>query len=432
MVGNLANNFFREAKALRQDKSLDVHLFVTKDSSVHPAGLPESDDSALADGYPKWISTMPFSTGRDFLFLARLRTRPQSPHLVGLVEFLNSFDVVFLSGQEIMLAPALTSTVILRPTGGDLNLYPFIGRSISFELLRSSRRLMLTPRGILKIFSVVGKALLFKNAVLSSDFVALHQRGPYPQTAAKLRIRPEKIIPGLELSIDVQKFKPSPVSSLSKSTVSVEQTRRKDFVVFLVGRYMSKSNRMTRKIGQWKSSERALHGFKIFFDSLSEEEAMKAKLWIPRTGLSPEAGDALELATAIGIRANVVTVEGSDSRGLNREELSAVFSRANVALDDFGAGWFGSAVLESLAFGCPMITWVPPSYMSKAFPDHPLLLAREPLEIANNLRAVWARTSEEQQSARRINRLWVHSNFSGNATVQNYKNVLKHAGFLLT
>ena len=53
-VGNIANNFYREVKALQNSSIISADLFLVH-SSCDNTVLPESDEPELRDNYPIWI-----------------------------------------------------------------------------------------------------------------------------------------------------------------------------------------------------------------------------------------------------------------------------------------------------------------------------------------------------------------------------------------
>ena len=51
--GNVCNNFYQIALALRTHADVDAHLYIN--SGDHPQMKPESDEPSLARLYPDWI-----------------------------------------------------------------------------------------------------------------------------------------------------------------------------------------------------------------------------------------------------------------------------------------------------------------------------------------------------------------------------------------
>lgn len=111
--------------------------------------------------------------------------------------------------------------------------------------------------------------------------------------------------------------------------------------------------------------------------------------------------------------------------------MVALYSRASVSLDDFGAGWFGSAVLESLSCRCPVITWVDPVFMIDRYQWHPLLLARSESEIAGQLDRMFLLTQDERTDLADRSRHWVQSHFTARSTASNYLDIFRGSGVLL-
>ena len=130
LLGNIANNFFREALVLRRSGIIDVTLFVEKNPHIHPTSLPETENPNYNEGYPDWIKEFASLDAQDAKLIRNNKSDLLSESTQKLVAILNSFDVVVVSAVGVLFAPAITSKTVFRPTGGDLTVLPFFGERL--------------------------------------------------------------------------------------------------------------------------------------------------------------------------------------------------------------------------------------------------------------------------------------------------------------
>lgn len=406
LVGNIANNFYREGVALHAAGFDKVSLFFEKASSTHPSALPESDPFGGSGDYPEWVKPHPKISQSDWLRIVFGQRDKVSQELDALLREIDEHDVIFLSGAALFFSGMLASTTVFRPTGGDLTTLPFLFRSLAFSRLREGFCYTFTFANLARTIFL---ALLSRVSLRSVDWIAVHRKGPYPAVLKNLQVPKNKILPGIDLSINLSEFQ--------RDGSARERLREDlDFVVLLVGKYMSRASRTLRDVGQWKGSDKALRAFATFLRGLSDAQKTKVELWIPDTSMSVQLAEARTLVVALGIQSNVRFVSGSDQEALSRAELLELYSAADVCLDDFGAGWFGSAALECLACETPLITWVSPEFLYRQYLWHPLLLARSREEISLQIARIYATLPEERADLGRTGRDWVRRYFSSLTT----------------
>ena len=111
-TGNIGNAQFNVARALR-GVGVDAHLFVGTDDPA--VWRPESDDPALADGYPDWIHEGRWYDRADVL-------RPWNAPLVDAVR---PFDLIVSSGSTPAFTQFAGRPWCFLATGGDLTVRPF-------------------------------------------------------------------------------------------------------------------------------------------------------------------------------------------------------------------------------------------------------------------------------------------------------------------
>ena len=85
---------------------------------------------------------------------------------------------------------------------------------------------------------------------------------------------------------------------------------------------------------------------------------------------------------------------------------------SSVVLDDFGAGWYGSLVVEALSCEVPVISHVPDDVMSEMFEWHPIQNAASSEDIMFALLSLYRNKDLRSELAIK-SRTWVlqyHSN----------------------
>ena len=127
LYGNVCNNMFAIAKALRMHSNYDVHLYLPEKAIFNT--LPENDEPELRNNYPFWIHR-----NSDYNLASTLRFWRNN-----LIKELKKYDLVILSSLSIGLSPFLkNSKVFFFATGGDLTVLPFI--EIHRTLFYNSRK----------------------------------------------------------------------------------------------------------------------------------------------------------------------------------------------------------------------------------------------------------------------------------------------------
>jgi glycosyltransferase involved in cell wall biosynthesis len=83
-----------------------------------------------------------------------------------------------------------------------------------------------------------------------------------------------------------------------------------------------------------------------------------------------------------------------------------LYSAADVVADDFGIGWIGSVVLEALAIGRPVLSYIDEGVMRSMYPWHPIVSCRTPEEIADCLLGLYRDPARRQEIGQR-GRDWI-------------------------
>jgi glycosyltransferase involved in cell wall biosynthesis len=417
-VGNIVNNFYRELKFLQKIANVNVHLFIIKNISTPNTELPESDEPILKSGYPDWIQIYEGPVFGRFDNLLRLfgitwlfKSRNKK-----ILQKLGNYDLCVMSGPDAVLLPFISGLKVFRATGSDLTVFPLFSFK-EFKALRPYQE----PKNLLKKFfgrmEYYGKRMFYRRAITKADYVDGGFGEPFENAIKQLKIPSKKLLPNSRLCIDLDVFKKSEDSfDYCETTWNIPKD---SFVISIPSRMMIKAEYVHRKTGQWKASDVALKGIRRFLEQLDGAKKTKIVIAIPDRTLSDDLVLAKNLIKDLDLENNVKFVRGEEDQGLRRFELIKLYSRSSAVLDDFGAGWYGSVVVEALACGAPVITHVPTDLMARMFPWHPILLAKTESEIAEKLALIY-RSNTEQSDIFNRGREWVETFHSKNSVIDNF------------
>ena len=422
LVGNIANNFYREGKALQQIEDIEFHLFMQLHAGIPNTELPESDEPSLSGNYPAWIKCFSTLNFKSLYFKLLGLDSLVDSHTVDLVNSLSEYDVCIFSGPEMALIPFVKTKTIFRATGSDLTVYPIFSfeeynalRSIGYE------RLPLKDRIKSKMTYTLNQ-ILYRKAVATADFVDWGFGKPFQDALQDLQVPQRKLLSIFRLTIDQEVFKPVEDSvDYCKKMWGFEED---DFLVFIPSRIMISDSYIHQRTGQWKASDEAMLGFRLFLDGLPEEEARKTFLVIPDRTRSDELEKAKSMVGKLKLDRNVRYISGASRDGLTRYELIRMYSRAAVVMDDFGAGWYGSVVVEALSCTCPVISYVPEDILNLFCNWHPILIAQKKDQIAGMIRKIYDDPSLTRQIKEK-SRQWIKETHSSQSVRTHVENELR-------
>ena len=381
-IGNMANNHYREVKALREGRIIDADLFMVNDKK-DLTRLPESDEPSLKNNYPEWIKIYEgVKTSKlSILLLLFGITGLLKKQNDAILKKLNKYNICIMSGDDVRLAPLIKPITIFRATGGDLTVYPIFNFKEMAELNPSYANSNYLSY-IRNRFQWFLDKMSYRIAIKSCDYIDEGFGSPYKLALKKLNVSKRKIIHFFRLAIDTSIF-------LKRSdTMSIRERfalKKFNFIIFLPSRMMIKNSDVLKDTGQWKASDNALKGFKYFLDKTSDEERKSIGLLIPERNFTPDLRWAKDFVKENDLLDNVRFIRGNYDHGLSRSEMIDIFSISDLVMDDFGAGWYGSIVVEALSCGVPVVSYVPEELLNKMFPWHPIQIAKEPSEICHQL-----------------------------------------------
>ena len=392
--GNICNNLYQIAKALRQSADADAHLFI--DSAADPQQLPESDDPELADNYPAWIHK------RRFLNVFSLLL----PWLSHLARELRTFDFIVVSGNGPIFAQFSGRPFAFLTAGADLTVLPF-----PLQSLRSY------PTVKLKLFGLLA-GFWQRRAIRRSTEIWTQPFYPFLNPLKRLGVPAGRISPAyFPVIIDADRVRYNPAARQSNLQAMKDiVSRDPDFVLFHPARMFIRMSPKIVETGRFKGNDILIRGFAEF---VSRKVVKRPLLVLIDRDVSGDVDLARQLIRSLGIEEYVYWAKGPRRFGFTRDELTDLYSVSDVVADDFSVGWFGSIVLEGLAVERPVISFVDERAMSQMYAWHPILSSKTERGIADFLSRLATDVSFRTQQGR-LGRRWILEYHSHGAAAGRY------------
>lgn len=391
--GNTCNNFLAVARAVRRASAIDAHLFIDDDAEWNQ--LPESEDPSLIGGYPDWIHKGPYRRG-----VARLW-----PGASPLIPLLASFDIVMVSGHGVRLAPFVAKPFVLYATGWDVTVAPFP--------IRFFRR----PKGAARRLAALVGGVWQRRGIRAVREIWSQPFAPFSKALARLDVPKAKIVPQyFPIMIDTDLFSHDPAARSSGDRDVRRLVDDHDFIVFHPSRMMMDASPRFVETGQWKGNDRLLDGFAQF---VREHPSARPALVLIDRPTSPDTERARAMIATLGIEKRVVWLKSETGYGFDRHQLVRFYSIADVVVDEFGIGWFGSIVVEGLACARPVMCYVDEDVMRGLYPWHPIVSPRTSAEIATALGQLYLDPSARRALGER-GRAWVEEFHSFDGAAGRY------------
>jgi glycosyltransferase involved in cell wall biosynthesis len=391
--GNLANNFYQVAKALRKLSNYDAQLYL--DAREYAINMPESDDPALKDNYPDWIHKKAYLTPSTIV----------APWRSELVEELSTCDVVVVSGFGPVFSQWVRKPSCFFVTGGDLACAPFPW-TFRFQHRGVKAKLVTGALGAWQ-----------RRGILAMSEIWTQPYSPYVNALRRLTVEPRRVSSTyFPVVIDTQKFRFDHTAADSPEPTIRRLVADYDFILFHPSRLMINPHPDLRATGQWKQNDLLFRGFAEF---LRRTSARRAVLVMPDRALSPDIDLARDEVRRLGIENHVLWIKAPEAHGFTRDELVRLYCVSHVVADDFGIGWFGGVALEALSVGRPLLTYVDEQVMSKLYPWHPMLSANSADAIADWLTKLY-HEPDWRQAIGLKGRQWIELFHSADAAGHTY------------
>lgn len=400
--GNVCNNFYTLAKALRNELKIDAHLYLNHKADIQ--NRPESDDPQLKDNYPDWIH---LSHKWDYIPML-------SRYDKSFVKELNKYDIVFLSQLGITLAPFIKSKTIFYVTGGDLTQIPFPAK-FGHKFRNIFERMIWEYIGFMQ-----RKGIRSVSKILTQPFF------PFANALKELKVDSSKVSTSyfpILFDTDVFRKTAHTLEDIDEHNRNLLSPFR--FIIFHPSRINLDQSKGSVHSGQWKGNDNL---FKALYIFIKKHQVKDICIAMPDRIFSPDIGKAKKIIADLGIENNIVWLRPPNPQGFPRKDLLKFYSIADIVADEFATGWFGSIVVEGMACEKPTFCYVDELVMQQLYPWHPIVSVKEPEQIAEQIATFYFDSDKKEQQGK-LSRKWVeefHSLKAGTKTyVHNFQNDLQ-------
>lgn len=351
LYGNVCNNMYAIAKALRTLSDWDVHLYLPQNADF--GNLPENDDPELRDNYPHWIHrSRDYNLGSVFSIWRN-----------NIVKELAKYDLVILSSLALALAPYLKKCKIyFFVTGGDLTVLPF--KEVHRTLLYSGNRNNLKP----PLYQ-----LLQRRGIQRSDKILTQPFYPFVNALKKLQVSDSKIVKSyFPIIIDTERFQCRPSGFIKLDDSLQKELIRFQFKIFHPSRIITDLHPHLAETGQCKRNDILIRSFAAF---VVKHNVIDAGIYLidRNYGLDQGVAELKKLIKELDLEKFVIWLEPVNSKGFTRDELIDIYTCCDLIADDYGAGWFGSICVEGFSCSKPVLSYVDEDAMKTIYQWHPFL-----------------------------------------------------------
>jgi glycosyltransferase involved in cell wall biosynthesis len=330
LIGNLAGVGYNTAKALNQ-AGMDVHLYIPAQSEG--MALPSWDDKELSQSMPEWIHIYgknkrtpkkgPLDKIKDLM-------KRETSYLKISLELLQKYDLVHAFTASLF---GLHWPIIFY---GILRLKPYIACATGSDI-REVAALYHNVRG--KVMRLFFKRAS-KTLLLNFDMVSLIE---------KFDLKRAIFFPFL---IDTDRYSPQVVQNpyrQNQNEIFFFHTSHLDWGIIDRGLHRNST----------KGNDRFIRAFARFI-----KEGGKGRLIMLYRG--PDRDIARNLIKELGIEERVVWRDT-----LIRDELISHYNLADVVVDQFDVGSFGTTALEAMACEKPLLIYANQEYAKACYPEFP-------------------------------------------------------------
>lgn len=361
LIGNVCNNMYNIGMALKRYTEITPHLYLSDKTDIHTN--PEFNDPN-AKNQGEWVFC---DTKWDPTFLFKKFDKRMIRKLKA-----EKYDAIIVSDVGVWLAPFIKNTTFFFwTTGADLTRMPF---PVTFNFFY---------KGLKAKIKAGYMGLLQRWGIKHIDYFMTQPFMPFLHALQKLHIPSAKISTlYFPIIIDLEIFKYNHKYKEKISKENIAKIEKFNFKIFHPSRLMIKKNQALYNAGQWKGNDILLHGVRAFIDRYNTDDIC---IVLPDRSHSKDDELFKALAKELKLERNIVWVKGQTEEGFTKEEMVAFYSMADLVVDEFGIGWFGSVVVEATACSRPVMCYVDEKAMNQLYPWHPVLSVNTPETIAEEI-----------------------------------------------
>jgi glycosyltransferase involved in cell wall biosynthesis len=361
LIGNICNNMYNIGKALKKHTDIIPHLYIGSKTDIHTNPFLNDPDAKNQQDWvfidKNWDPALVFKKG-SFTFIKKLKNE--------------KYDAILVSDIGVWISPFIKGTKFyFWTTGADITRMPF---PFTFNFLYK------TPMAKIKAFTM---AVIQKWSFKSVNFFLTQPFMPFKYALQKLKIPTGKIEKAyFPLIIDLDIFKYDKDYAKRISEENLKKIEKFKFKIFHPSRLMIKKNEALINAGQWKGNEMLLLGLRRFIDKYRIKDIA---VILPKRVHSKDFDLFQIKIIELQLEDNIVWVNGQTEEGFNKEEMVALYSCADLVVDEFGVGWFGSVVVEAASCSRPVICHLDSTVMEQLYPWHPIISVNTPETIADEI-----------------------------------------------
>lgn len=394
LIGNVCNNMYNIGVALRKYTDIVPHLYIGDKTNIHTNpeyNDPLTEDQAdwvLFDSH--WEPTRLFKK-LDFRFVRKLTQE--------------KYDAIIVSDVGVWLAPFINnSKFFFWTTGADITRMPFPS---VFGFLY---------KGFIAKLKARYMAFIQRLGIRHIDYFITQPFMPFKYALERLNVPNERVINAyFPIIIDQEIFRYDANFREKIAPDNYDKIEKYRFKIFHPSRLMIEKNSALHNSGQWKGNEMLVRGLRAFINKYNTDDIC---IVLPDRSYSKDVDLFNSTVEELNLQKNIVWVKGQTSEGFNKEEMVALYSSADLVVDEFGVGWFGSVVVEAAACGRPVMCHLDQEVMKQLYPWHPILSVNTPEAIAEEIAKIyfdkvysermalesrrWAEEFHGQESAGRI------------------------------
>lgn len=329
------------------------------------------------------------------------------PFLSSFCIKLNKYDVVFLSGEFITLAPYLDKHKIFFPTGADLTQAPFPEMYDDYDQFPYLKKLAI------KLYS--------RNTIRgirSANLIATYPFAPFKSAIEKILESGDNKISKTYLPLAIDPLFQEDLQRQQSLKINYESAKLN---ILIASRIIDQPTKSRVNKGSWKNISEFICGLQLFLNKNPQyKNPQMLKLTLISRANSPDFQEIKDLTESFDMTNFTEILFPTDKNGFSREDFNRVMGSHDLIVDDFGIGWFGSLMFETLLKNKCFIGFANTKYLPSIFDNLPIHNASNLLEVAQELdKHVFAKCHNSNSQN------WIIQNFSGNNLAKNFLNLIQ-------
>lgn len=391
-VGNVNNNYFNLLSSLNELSQFNLVLIVNqKDPIVNRPKIEKLQKN---------------------FEIKKIRSRRNIvikliPFLSPLCIKLKKYEIVFLSAEFIALAPYLNAKTIFYPTGADLTQAPFPEMYDHYDHFSYIKKIAARKysRNVIK-------------GIRSVNLIATYPFAPFSLAIEKIFESNENKLSQTYLPLAIDPEFEWRIQTTESPTINYKSAQ---YNILIASRIIDQPTKSRVIKGSWKNISEFICGLQLFLNRNPQyRNPQMLKLTLISRENSPDFDEIRGLIESFNMINLTEILFPTDKNGFSREDFSKVMESHDLIVDDFGIGWFGSLMIETLLKGKCFIGFADINSLPTIYQNIPIHNASNCVEIAQEL------TKHFSSKCYNLNaRNWIIDNFSGPNLTEYFMNLIR-------